>query len=40
MFKLAVWFLIDVFEFGEMQGPWAGARMFEMLAAQDMGASF
>ena len=23
-----------------VQGPWAGARMFEMLAAQDMGACF
>ena len=23
-----------------VQGPWAGDRMFEMLAVQDMGASF
>ena len=43
MFKLAVRLLIDVFDLGCsgcVQGPWAGARMFEMFPAQDMGASF
>ena len=42
MFKLAVRFLIDVFDLGEQpcSRPWEGARMFEMSPSQDMGAYF
>ena len=37
IFKLAVWFLIDVFDLGEQlcSRPWAGARMLEMLPVED-----
>ena len=42
MFKLAVRFLIVCLILASscVQGPWAGARMFEMSPVQDMGACF